>query len=250
MMKVAALYDIHGNLPALEAVLDEVRREGADMILVGGDVMPGPMPRECLETLLQSGIPTEFIHGNGESAVLEALRGGSLEKVQERFREGIRWSAQQLSGDLRELIEQWPATRRITIDGIGDVFFCHASPRNDTEIFTKLSPPARIAELFAGVKEPLAVCGHTHMQSDISSGALRIVNAGSVGMPFAPPGAYWLMLGPDVQLRHTPYDLQIAATRILLTGHPDAKGFANDSVLHPRSEDEVLGLYASADGRT
>lgn len=249
-MKVAALYDIHGNLPALEAVLDEVRREGVDMVMVGGDVMPGPMPRECLDTLLQSGIPTEFIHGNGESAVLESLRGGTLETVQERFREGIRWSAQQLSADQRALIAQWPLTRRITIDGIGDVLFCHATPRNDTEILTKLSPPAHVAELFAGVKEPLAVCGHTHMQFDLHSGALRIVNAGSLGMPFAPPGAYWVLLGPDVQLRHTPYDLQIAATRIRLTSYPDAKSFANDSVLHTRPEDEVLGLFAAADGRT
>ena len=99
MQRVAALYDIHGNLPALEAVLEEVRREGVDAIVVGGDVLPGPMPRECLDLLHSTGIRTEFIHGNGESAVLESLRGGELTAVPEAFREGIRWNGTQLPNE-------------------------------------------------------------------------------------------------------------------------------------------------------
>jgi len=248
MQRVAALYDIHGNLPALEAVLEEVRQVGVDEIVVGGDVMPGPMPRECLDLLYGSGITISFIHGNGESAALEALRGGALERVPEAFREGIRWSAKELPDDYVAAISTWPLTTHFTIDGLGEVLFCHASARNDTEIFTKLSPEDRVRTMFAGLDASIAVCGHTHMQFDRTVDGLRIVNAGSVGMPFADPGAYWLLLGPDVQLRFTDYDLESAAARIRRTGFPGVDAFAS-SVLRPRQESEMLALYATADGR-
>ncbi len=243
MQRVAALYDIHGNLPALEAVLEEVRRVGVDAIVVGGDVMPGPMPRECLDRLYGIGITTSFIHGNGESAAHEALRGGALERVPEAFREGIRWSAQQLPDDYVAAVSTWPLTTRLTLDPLGDVLFCHATTRNDTEIFTKLSPDERIRTMFAGVDASIAVCGHTHMQFDRTVDALRIVNAGSVGMPFAAPGAYWLLLGPDVQLRFTSYDLLSAADQIRRTAFPGADSFASH-LLEPRSEKEMLALYS------
>ena len=96
MPRIAALYDIHGNLPALEAVLAEVRKLAVDAVVVGGDVLPGPMSRECLELIGASGIPTQFIHGNGESAAIESLRGGTLESVPEAFRPWIQWSAATL----------------------------------------------------------------------------------------------------------------------------------------------------------
>jgi predicted phosphodiesterase len=248
MPRIAALYDIHGNLPALEAVLDDVRRVGADVIVVGGDVLPGPMPRECLDVLFESGIRTEFIHGNGESAVLSASGGGSLDAVPEAFRPGIRWNSAQLTGAFETALAKWPLTTRFDAEGIGDTLFCHATPRNDTEIFTRLSPEDHILTMFAGVDAALAVCGHTHMQFDRTVGRLRVVNAGSVGMPFAEPGAYWLLLGPDLDLRRTLYDLHEAADRIRRTSFPGADAFAA-SVLVPRSEQEMLAAYAKADGR-
>lgn len=249
-MRIAALYDIHGNMPALEAVLAEVAQAGVDAIVVGGDVVPGPMPRECLELLRASRIPTEFIHGNGESAILDVLRGGSIEHVPEIFRGGIRWCAGQLTPELATWLGTWPATIHLDVTGIGDTLFCHATPRNDTEVFTRMSPDEWVRPMFAGVASPLAVCGHTHMPFDRRLGGLRIVNAGSVGMPFGPPAAYWALLGPDVEFRHTPYDLQIAATRVRLTSYPDAVPFAENQVLHPRSEEDVLAAYARVDGRT
>lgn len=248
MPRIAALYDIHGNLPALEAVLDDVRRLGVDIIVVGGDVLPGPMPRDCLDVLYSTGIRTEFLHGNGESAALSASGGGSLEQVPEAFRPAIQWSAGQLPDDYATALAKWPLTTRLDADGIGDTLFCHATPRNDTEIFTRLSPDDRILAMFAGVDSALAVCGHTHMQFDRTVGPLRVVNAGSVGMPFAEPGAYWLLLGPDVQLRRTSYDLEAAAARVRRTDFPGADAFAA-SVLVPRSEQEMLASYAKADGR-
>jgi predicted phosphodiesterase len=249
MPRIAALYDIHGNLPALEAVLDEVRRAGVEAIVVGGDVLPGPMPRECLDLLHSTGIRTEFIHGNGESAALESRRGGALDRVPEPFRPGIRWSAEQLPDEYARDISAWPLSVRLEVDGIGEVLFCHATPRNDTEIFTRLSPDERIEEMFGGVDCRVAVCGHTHMQFDRTVGSLRVVNAGSVGMPFGQPGADWLLSGPDVQLRHTAYDLDAAAARIRRCGYPDAEAFAANQVLKPRSEEEMLAIYAKVDGR-
>lgn len=249
MQRVAALYDIHGNLPALEAVLDEVRQAQVDAIVVGGDVLPGPMSRECLDLLGATGIPTEYVYGNGETTSLEARRGGTLESIPEAFREGIRWSAAQLPDEQAAAIAAWPLTTRLAIDGLGEVLFCHATPRNATDIFTRLSPEERIRTMFAGANVTLAVCGHTHMQFDRTVGSLRIVNAGSVGQPFAEPGAYWLLLGPGVELRRTVYDREIAATRIRLTSYPGAGDFAARSILKPPSEEEMLALYAKADGR-
>ena len=248
MQRVAALYDIHGNLPALEAVLEDVRREGVDAIVAGGDVLPGPMPRECLELLYATGIRTEFIHGNGESAVLESLRGGELTAVPEAFRDGIRWNGTQLPNERVATISSWPLTARLEIDGIGSVLFCHATPRNDTEIFTKLSPPERIRTMFAGVNAAIVVCGHTHMQFDLTVDDLRILNAGSVGAPFADAGAYWALLGPDIQLRRSPYDIEAAASLIRRSEFPGAARFA-DSVVRSHPESEMLSYYAKADGR-
>ena len=250
-MRVAALYDIHGNLPALEAVLDDVRAAKVDAIVVGGDVLPGPMPRECLELLHATGIPTEFIHGNGESAATEALGGGPLSSVPEQFRPGVRWSAEQVPAALRPWMAALPLTVHLDATGIGDVLFCHATPRNDTEIFTRLSPDERVSAMFAGTTARLAVCGHTHMQFDrtLAGAGLRIVNAGSVGMPFAPPGAYWLLLGPGVELRRTSYDLDSAAARIRATSFPGAELFAANQVLGPPAEEAILAAYAKVDGR-
>ena len=90
----------------------------------------------------------------------------------------------------------------------------------------------------------MAVCGHTHMQFDRKIGSVRVVNAGSVGMPFGQPGAYWLLLGPRVELRHTAYDLTEAADRIMNTKYPQAKDFAENNVLRPPSEAEMLQSFA------
>ena len=127
------------------------------------------------------------------------------------------------------------------------MLFCHATPRNDTELFTRLTPEDRLLPVFAGIGAALVVCGHTHMQFDRTVGTLRVVNAGSVGMPFGEPGADWLLLGPGVELRHTPYDLRRAAERIRGTDYPQAEEFASRDVLRPRSEAEMLELFGKAE---
>src|SRR5205085_10201477 len=90
--------------------------------------------------------------------------------------------------------------------------FCHATPRNDVDVFTELTPEERVAPHFEGVDADLVVCGHTHMQFDRTIAGVRVVNAGSVGMAYEEePGAYWL-LGLDH--RRTPYEgAELKATR-------------------------------------
>lgn len=239
-MRVAALYDIHGNLPALEAVLQELRREAVDLVVIGGDVLPGPMPCETLARVLDLDWPTVFIRGNGDREVLAERREPGSSGVPEAFQAVMRWTARQLRPDDEQVLAGWPLTCRLTIDGLGEVLFCHATPRNDTDIVTRRTPEDRLVPLFDGLGAALVVCGHTHMQFDRLLGTTRVVNAGSVGMPFGPPGAYWLMLGPDVQLRHTPYDLDAAAARIRATAYPQAEAFAAQHVLQPPTEDTML----------
>ena len=180
-MLVAAIYDIHANLPALEAVLEEIRQVGADHVVVGGDVLPGPMPRETLTYLLDLGIPVQFIYGNGEIAVLEQMAGKDPATVPEHYRPVIRWTAQQLRPEYEGLLARWPKTVTLGIPGIGEVLFCHATLRNENEIFTRLTPEERLLPILEALNVSAVVCGHTHMQFDRMVGTVRVVNAGSVG---------------------------------------------------------------------
>ncbi|HMC78195.1 MAG TPA: metallophosphoesterase family protein [Vicinamibacterales bacterium] len=244
--RIAALYDIHGNLPALEAVLAEVCAAGADEIIIGGDVVPGPMPRETMALVLDLGIPARHLMGNGDRKVLDTRRGIETAGVADPYREGVRWNARQLRAEDEAAMASWPATLTAHVPGIGGVLFCHATPRNDLDIFTRETPEAALLPLFESVDAALVVCGHTHMQFDRRVGRTRVVNAGSVGMPFGEPGACWLLLGPDIELRRTSYDLEAAADRIRNTGYPDAAEFAAKYVLAPPAEAEILEAFSRA----
>ena len=213
-MRIAALYDIHANVPALEAVLEDVHRADIDQVLVGGDVVPGPMPREALALLMSLDIPVQFIHGNGELAVLAQIGATdpaavtywgttSGEPLPEPLRGVLRWTADQIWPDYEDVLRSWPKTRRLHVTGLGDILFCHGTPRSETECFTRLTPEEHLAPAFEGTDAAVVICGHTHMQFDRIISGIRVVNAGSVGMPFGRTGADWALLGPDVQLRHT-----------------------------------------------
>lgn len=239
-----------GSLPStifrrtsLEAVLQEIRQAEVDQIVVGGDVVPGPMPRETLACLLDSGIPVQFIYGNGEVEVLEQMAGKEPAAVPEQYRPIIRWTVQQLHPEDERLLAGWPRTLLVQIPGLGEVLFCHATPRNENECFTRLTPEERLLPVFEEVNVPLVICGHTHMQFDRMIGRIRVVNAGSAGMPFGGSGADWVLLGPDVRLQHTSYDFTKAAERIRETNYPQAQDFAEPYVLRPPSEEEMLKVF-------
>jgi predicted phosphodiesterase len=240
-MIVAALFDIHGNLPALERVLEDARLAAADAVVVGGDVLPGPMPRECLDRLSSLDVPVHFLYGNGEIAVLDQLAGRAV-KVPDVYRPAIEFTASEVRNSA-PAIAGWPLTVRLEIDGVGAVLFCHATPRNENDVFTRLTPAERLLPIFDAADADVVVCGHTHMQFDRRVGRTRVVNAGSVGMPFGAPGADWLLLGRDVQLQHTEYDLSAAAERIRRTAYPWPGDFAAEHILAVPGEQRMLAIY-------
>lgn len=246
-MRIAALYDIHGNLPALAAVMAELRAEGVNRIVIGGDVLPGPMPRECMDLLLASDIPTDFILGNGDRETIAARHGTMSSQIPAAFRETMEWNAAQLNDADEQQISSWPQTHRLHVEGAGDVLFCHATPRNDTEIFTSTTSDEKLRPLFAPLNVAVVVCGHTHMQFDRMIGRTRVINAGSVGMPFDEPGAYWLMIDSGMRLRRTLYDFENAAERVRQTAYPQAELFAANSILTPPAKQLMTDAFSQAE---
>jgi predicted phosphodiesterase len=227
MTRVAALYDIHGNLPALEAVLAEVGE--AEAIVVGGDFSRGPMPVETVDRLRGLGERARFIRGNADRAATG---------------EGA-WEMERLGAERLDFLAGLPETVTIDVEGLGGVLFCHGSPRGDEDIITAVTPGERLGRILAGVAEPVVVCGHTHHQFDLAAHRTRVVNAGSVGMPYeGRPGAFWAMLGPDVELRSTAYDLDAATAAIRATGFPDADELA-ETLREPPTADEVARHFES-----
>jgi len=206
-VRVAALYDVHGNLPALKAVLADRRLESVDLIVSGGDVCAGPMPVEVLRLLEERG--ASFVRGNAD----RELKG---------------WPAQRLTEDELELLRGWPATIELDVEGMGRVLFCHGTPRDDSEIVTGITPDDVVADALADAAADVVVCGHTHVQFDRVVGRTRLVNAGSVGMPYeGRTAAFWALLGPVVELVATDYDVQGAVAAMRVTGHPDVEEFVD-----------------------
>ncbi len=181
---------MHGNLPALEAVLAEV--PGDATIVVGGDVcVGGAQPSETLERLRALGDRVVWIRGNADRELMRGEQGLAPPEAIEPTRE-------QLSDEQIEFLHSRPTTAQIE-----RVLFCHATPRNDTDIFTERTPGERLVDIFGGVDADVVVCGHTHTQFERTIAGKRVVNSGSVGMPYEDaPGAYWLL---DLDRRRTDY---------------------------------------------
>jgi predicted phosphodiesterase len=210
---------------------------------VGGDVVLGPMPAGTIERLLALGTRARFIRGNCDRLVVDAFDGRPLTRLPAAVREPVAWTARQLDRRHRDFLAGLPETLELSVQALGAVLFCHASPRSDEEILTAVTPAERLRPMLEGVAQPVVVCGHTHMQFDRSVDGLRLINAGSVGMPYGHPGAYWLLLGPDVRLMRTDYDLERAAELIRRTSYPQAAEFASRHVLEPQTEQQALALF-------
>jgi len=240
-VRIAALYDVHGNTPALEAVLAELESEAPDAVVFGGDLVSGPLPRETLDLMLGLGERARFVRGNADRELLELYEGrreprpGGLSD---------RWVAEQLTAEERELLRTLPETVVVEVEALGPVRFCHATPRSDEEILTSETPDAYVAAAVAGVEEPLVVCGHTHVQYDRTVGGTRVVNAGSVGMPYADElAAHWALLGPDVEFRQTPYDVEAAVERVGRSAYPQAAAFVDENMRTLPSAAEATALF-------
>jgi putative phosphoesterase len=229
-LRVAALYDVHGNLPALEAVVAEVEREGVDTILFGGDIASGPpQPRETIE-LVRSLPNARFVRGNADR----------LDDPKYRDDEGLAWLVEQLDPEQAGWLEGLPFSAVID-----DTLYVHATPQDDETVITELTTDERLAELLAGVEQHRVVAGHTHMQLERRSGDVLFVNAGSVGRPYeGRTGAFWALLDDDaVELRQTDYDLERAADLVRRSGHPEAEALAAENVLGAPSRAEALAVF-------
>ena len=235
-VRVAALYDIHANLPALEAVLREVEMAGADRIVVGGDAATGAMNPETLDALMALGDRALFVRGNADRWTVEVYDDPASVSPQEEHpgKRAAAWAAAQIGQVQRDFLASFAPTVELEVEGLGRTLFCHGSPRSDDEAITAVTPEDRLNRLLDGVEASTVVCGHTHVQFDRRVGHRRVVNAGSVGMPYqGRPGAYWLLLGPEVDLRRTEYDLQAAIEQLRAVGWPGLDEFLEQSFLDP-----------------
>jgi putative phosphoesterase len=234
-VRVAALSDIHGNLRALEAVLADVEEANVDAIVVAGDSVSGPWPAEVFDLLQR--VEAHIVHGNADR----------LEEVRRFDVELAAWDQDRLGADRLAAVASWPLKLELDVDGLGRVLVCHSTPDSDEPIYTRLTPDDEMLALIGSVDADVLVCGHTHMQYDrpLSNG-LHVVNPGSVGMPYeGRRGAFWAVLGRDVEFRHTEYDVEEAAAEIGALGAP--RGVV-DLLLDPPGSDETTAEFEALRG--
>ena len=226
--RVAALYDVHGNVPALEAVLADA---GDAQLVFGGDLAAGPLPAETLDRIME--LDALVLRGNADRALLEGPSGGLVDE----------WVVAQIDDRHREFIAALPEQIELDVEGVGHVLFCHGSPRSDEEVILNTTPEEWLREMLAGVEADVVVCGHTHMQFDRRVDSRRVINAGSVGLPYGASGAHWLLLGPDVEHRRTPYDRASFAAQVAAGDWPKGKRFAEENIHSFPSEQEALEFF-------
>lgn len=248
LKRVAVLSDIHGVLPALEAVLAEPEVAAAERIVLTGDITAGPQPAEVLALLREQGDRVLWIAGNADRELVEYRRGERTSIPDPT----ASYAAAQLTDAQVEFLAALPTSLTLPVRGLGEVLFCHATPRDDEEIVLVDSRPDRWTEVFADVPETVrtVVCGHTHMPYARLAHGRQVVNPGSVGMPYGRPGAHWCLLGPGIDLRVTLYDIPAAITRLVAEcAYPEIAEWA-DYYLHARATDgEALGVFGRRDGR-
>jgi putative phosphoesterase len=213
--RVAVLSDVHGNAVAFEAVLTELRGLQPDLVVFGGDLTWGSLPEATFALLDELPAPALYVRGNAERALLEPAAEPT---------ERERWLLERHSPEQLSFLATFAERVAVSVDGLGDVCFCHGSPRSDEELVTPETPEERIREMTAGLAERVLVTAHTHLQFDRRVAGVRSINPGSVGLPYeGRPGAFWAILGPDVDLRRTEYSLEETAERYRASGDPHAE---------------------------
>ena len=237
-MRVLALYDIHGNIDALEAVLADPAAGDPDAVLVGGDVVPGPFAAAVLDRLAAIRVPVHVLRGNGERAVAAAVGASPPDGANLAAATGPITAA-ELGEERSAELGALPLT--VELDG---VLYCHASPRRDDEMLTRLSPPGRWASALADVRTSVVIGGHTHQTDDRRVGAVRFLNAGSVGLPYEGDGAarwLWVENGAP-EARTTTYDAAGAGARMLAAGWPDERS-TRASLIDPIDPIELTRIF-------
>lgn len=246
---VAVLSDIHGVLPALDAVLAEPAVAGAELIVVTGDHASGPQPAAVLDRLLALGDRAVLVRGNADRELTE-LRRGEPVAIPDPV---VLWAAAQLSEAQVELLAGLAHSVTINLDGFGAVLFCHGTPRDDEEVVLVDTRMSRWREAFDTVPSEVTtvVCGHTHMPFVRLVDRRLVVNSGSVGMPYGQAGAHWaLLVGGAVELHRTVFDVDAATAEIIRdSSYPDRAEWARDHLRNVASDDEALTVFSPLDGR-
>ncbi|MGW4897571.1 metallophosphoesterase family protein [Kitasatospora sp. NPDC004240] len=246
--RVAVLSDIHGVLPALEAVLAEPDVRNADLIVLNGDIACGPQPVQVLDLLTGLGDRAVWVRGNADRELVEYRRG-----TRTAIPDPIGPSAaERLRDDQVDLLEGLPLSVTLDVEGLGPVLFCHATPRDDEEVVLVDSTLDRYREVFEGLDERIGtvVTGHTHMPFTRLALGRLVVNPGSVGMPYGRAGAHWALLGPGVQQRTTRFDVDSAAARIVADSTFDRAAEWADYCLNAHATEEVaFRIFGPRDGR-
>ncbi|WP_045235055.1 metallophosphoesterase family protein [Deinococcus pimensis] len=239
---VAVLHDLHGNVHATRAALDDAWRAGARRVLIGGDVAYGPHVRETLDLLLGLGEHAVWIRGNADRELVSVALGTPPDGLPDDLVEAMRWEAAHLTNAHLRHLEGLGHRRTLCLGELGDVLLCHATPRADDEIVTALTPGDVLAEVLAGVGQDLVVGGHTHVPLDRHAGQVRFVNPGSVGLPYDGPGAAWALLDGGVRFMRAHYDVRSAADEAARSGHPLAADLAA-TLLQPPGGDAATAHF-------
>ncbi|MFI7703786.1 metallophosphoesterase family protein [Nonomuraea sp. NPDC049480] len=247
-MRVAVLSDVHGVLPALEAVLAEPDVAAADLILLTGDVAAGPMPVETLDVLVALGERALWLSGNADRELVEVAGGKACPYAISQ------WAGERLRADQVELLAGLPARQTLEMGRLGTTLFVHATPRSDEEMILVDSSLERWAEVLAGETAGTVVLGNTHMPFVRLADRVLVVNPGSVGMPYGKGGAaHWALLDGEsgaVSLRWTPLDAARAGERLVAeSGFDGIEEWVGEYVTGVYSDAEALRVFAKAEGR-
>ncbi len=248
LTRVAVLSDIHGVVPALAAVLAEPEVTAAEKIVLTGDMTAGPQPGVVLDMLAGLGDRVAWISGNADRELVE-FRRGKRDSIPDEIGP---WAAGGLRDDQVDFLEALPRTLRFPVAGLGEVLFCHATPRDDEEVVLVDSSLDRWADVLGGVDDSVdtIVCGNTHMPFVRLAHGKLVVNPGSVGMPYGRAGAHWALLGPGVDLRRTLFDVDRAIAAVNRDcGYDDIEEWT-DYFLRARATDaDAIGVFGPGDGR-
>jgi diadenosine tetraphosphatase ApaH/serine/threonine PP2A family protein phosphatase len=219
-----------------------LKRARADAVVVGGDVCAGPFPREVFERLLGARSRRSFVRGNGDRGAARA--GGRRRGVG-----ACSLAAQRLTQEQRAFLGGLPTTLVSRRGRPGPDALLPRITRSDDEIVTRATPKKRLRAILSAVHEAVVVLAYTHVQFDRAAAGRRLINAGRAGLPYeGRPGAYWALLGADVELRHTEYDVGRAAEEIRRAGMPRADEVA-EMLLPPPTPEEDRRLRAAGGRR-
>lgn len=248
-MRIAVLADIHGHLPALDAVLREVDAADVDTIVLNGDMTTGPMPAQTLDRLADLGERARWVHGNCERELAAAYDGTLPADLPDEVRIPTEYCAAQLTPAHRALLNVLPLSITLDVPVLGPIRCCHATTRSDTEIVLVDSPIDRYRAAFSDSTEPTVILGHTHMPFDRLADTRRFVNPGSVGMPYGTTGASWALLTSEgITLRNTPYNVLAAAEtfRTHAPNYPGLEEFIEENMRTTPSDAEALAVFTQA----